>query len=158
MSETHLVHFHNSQVYEPTKYSDDVVYNSSRIENFNFNRLSNIYDVNKNTLTDQRSIYSIGFMSLNVEFYTVEQVTKDYADEGVVSEFIYQLGEYETVYTRNVYTFLDWYSSIGGLLGALEFIGSILMFISTLFSGSNLDRYLVANLFKTAPKKGDRKA
>ena len=34
--ETHLVHFHNSQVYEPTKYSDDVVYNSSRHENFRF--------------------------------------------------------------------------------------------------------------------------
>ena len=89
LSETHLVHFHNSQVYEPTKYSDDVVYNSLRIENFNFNRLVNIFNVNKNTLTDQRSLYSIGFNSLNVEFYTVEQTTKDFADEGVISEFIY---------------------------------------------------------------------
>ena len=52
LTETHLVHLHNSQVYEPTKYSDDVVYNSSRIENFDFERLKLIYEVNKNSLTD----------------------------------------------------------------------------------------------------------
>ena len=32
------------------------------------------------------------------------------------------------------------------------------MFVSTLFTGSGLDRYLVSNLFKTNAKKGDRKA
>jgi len=102
-------------------------------------------------------LYSIGFMSQQVTFYTVELVGKDLADKGAAAEFIYQLGAYETVHTRNVYTFLDWSSSIGGLLEALEFCGSFLMFISTLFSGSGLDRYLVANLFKTSPKKEDRK-
>ena len=61
--EARLTHLHNSQVYEPTEYSPDVIYNSSRIESFNFDGQRNIYQVTKSTLTDQRNVYSIGFFS-----------------------------------------------------------------------------------------------
>ena len=61
--EVRLTHVHNSQVYEPTEYSPDVIYNSSRLENFNFDGSKNLYQVTKSTLTDQRNVFSIGFFS-----------------------------------------------------------------------------------------------
>ena len=38
----------------------------------------------------------------------------------------------------------------------LRLLGEFLMAVITLVSGSGLDRYLIANLFKVDPKKGDK--
>ena len=47
---------------------------------------------------------------------------------------------------------------VGGLHDALALVGEVLMAIVSLFSGSGLDRYLIASLFKIPPRKNNRKA
>lgn len=57
-----------------------------------------------------------------------------------------------------MYTVWDLLGDAGGLHDALRLAGELVMGLATLFSGSGLDRYLVATLFKVDPKKADRKA
>ena len=47
---------------------------------------------------------------------------------------------------------------VGGLHDALVLLGEVFMTLVSLFTGSGLDRYLVASLFKVNPRKDDRKA
>ena len=56
-------------------------------------------------------------------------------------------------HNRSIYTLLDFLGDCGGLKDALTVICEILLFVFTSISGSGLESYLLANLFKY-PSKG----
>ena len=55
-----------------------------------------------------------------------------------------------------MYTFWDFLGDVGGLHDMLKLLGEFLMTIITMISGSGLERYLIANLFKVDPKKTEK--
>ena len=71
------------------------------------------------------------------------------------SEFIFQLGAFESMYTREIYTLWDFASDVGGLQAGLYFACSFFMFLFNTYAGSELERYLVSSLFKLKEKKKD---
>ena len=98
---------------------------------------------------------SIGFAREEVPFYSVELNSIFEAEAGVESEFIFQLGAFESMYTREIYTLWDFASDVGGLQAGLYFACSFFMFLFNTYAGSALERYLVSNLFKVKEKKKD---
>ena len=115
----------------------------------------NIFEVSKGTLIDQSSYLSIGFAREEVPFYNVEWNSVFEAEAGVDSEFVYQLGAFESMYSREIYTLWDFASDVGGLQAGLYFTGSFIMFLFNTYAGSALERYLVGNIFKVNEKKKD---
>ena len=51
-----------------------------------------------------------------------------------------------------IYSFLDYMASIGGLAVALNFIGSLTLFLISLFTGNGVDSYLLAHVYKRDPE------
>ena len=58
------------------------------------------------------------------------------------------IGNNRQIYTRQVYSSLDFLGDVGGLLDALRFIGTFLIFIYTLIRGDLLAFFLLNKIFK----------
>ena len=54
---------------------------------------------------------------------------------------------------RSVYTFWDFIGDIGGLFEIMKIIGSLLISFATFVTGSNLDYFLIKELFKFDKKQ-----
>ena len=52
------------------------------------------------------------------------------------------------VHNRTIYNVFDWLGDIGGLLGILSSIGMFLMSTLTFCVGSQMEKYLITDLFK----------
>ena len=61
---------------------------------------------------------------------------------------IFKIGPNRIVYSRSVYTTLDWLGDVGGLLDALRLIGMFLCAIYTFIRGDLLTYFLLNKLFK----------
>ena len=60
---------------------------------------------------------------------------------------LFMIDDYEKHHTRTIYTLLDFLGDIGGLSDALNWIGSVIIAIVQLITGSGLNQYLLRKIF-----------
>ena len=61
---------------------------------------------------------------------------------------IFSLDSKESYETRAIYTFWDLLGDVGGLYDMLKLLGQLIITCVQLYSGSNLNQYLVSHIFK----------
>ena len=58
-----------------------------------------------------------------------------------------------TIYSRTIYTALDFLGDIGGLLDGFKFVGTAIMFVYKLMFGNLFESNLLEAIFKTESKR-----
>ena len=69
-------------------------------------------------------------------------------DNYAVLEIFIEMSPDISIMTRNVYSLLEFLGDIGGLFDMLRYIGQFIIFTFTAISGSQLNQYIIANLFE----------
>ena len=70
----------------------------------------------------------------------------------------FNLDSEKVKHSRQIYSYLDLLSDVGGLFDILKIIGSYIVLFGSLMTGSKLDRHLVSRIFKRTDSRKESKS
>ena len=147
-----FIFMHNQAQYLPQMYGDGSIRHTMNIpESHKLDGTQYDFDLQINQLTSQESYLGLTFLSDNIEktFYRYERA-RSYPS---MNEHIFlglTIFESEDIvfYERKIYNALDLLGDIGGLVDALCYIATALLFLLSLVTGDGPFIPIIKRLFK----------
>ena len=108
--------------------------------------------IQQNVLNSEERFWSLGFWEKTKIFWKINEDTtsKPFAPN-IVCSWWFNLSLDVVNHSRTIYGIFDFLGDVGGLLDLFRLFAEIIIALFAWLVGSNLQFFLIANLFKTKP-------